>query len=105
MRLKETEHQIQSAIMDYLKAKKIFHWRNNSGAMLKTYKDKTFMVRFGAVGSPDIFVLKNGKLYGIEVKSATGKMRPEQILFGAMIEENGGIFFVARSVDEVAKYL
>lgn len=105
MKLKETEHQIQSAILDYLKLKRVFHWRNNTGKMFSNYKGKTRMISFGTVGSPDIFALKGGVLYGLEVKSATGKPTEEQIGFGELMKDNGAIYKVVRSVKEVTEIL
>jgi hypothetical protein len=64
-----SEAEQQRAILDYLQLKGHFCWRNNSGA----YKtDHGSFIRFGTLGSPDIFVLRAGCLFGIEVKSATG---------------------------------
>jgi len=36
----------------------------------------------------------------VEVKAATGRLSPEQQLFGALVERAGGVFIVARSVDD-----
>lgn len=105
MRLKVTEHEIQRAILDYLSARRVFHWRNNTGAMAKEYGGKRYFMRFGAKGSPDIFALKDGKLYGLEVKSATGKPNPDQLLFGENMTKNGAVYAIVRSLDDVAKLL
>jgi hypothetical protein len=101
------EAQIQHAIMEYLTAKRIFFWRNNSGVMRAgaTAHDKGRFVRFGAVGSPDIIALHGGRLYGIEVKSPTGRLSEAQKSFGAKIEANGGTYVVARSVDDVMRVI
>jgi len=99
---KKLEHQTQSAIIQYLTLKKVFFWRNNSGA-LKT--ERGGFIRFGAVGSPDIFVIKNGTIFGIEVKSSiNGKLSPNQIAFGGAFEKAGGIYLVAKSVGDIIAY-
>ena len=95
------EKVIQKAIVEYLTYRRVFHWRNNSGAMISEYKGKTRMMRFGAVGSPDIFALKGGILYGIEVKTTKGTQSDHQIEFQKNMETHGGIYFVARSIDDV----
>lgn len=91
------EGPIQKAILDYLTLKKYFHWRNNSGAM----KTERSFVRFGTPGSPDIFLLRNGFLWGIEVKSPTGKLSPLQKDFRERMIEAGGTYVTARSLDDV----
>jgi hypothetical protein len=50
-------------------------------------------------GWPDICHIKNGKFYGIEVKSEIGRLSQEQE--GRDIILNGGVYVVARSIDDV----
>lgn len=58
-------------------------------------------MKFGLPGQADLSgILDDGRRVEIEVKSATGALRPEQILFKAMIEKFNGIYIVARSVEE-----
>ena len=54
-------------------------------------------------GVPDLLVCKNSKFIGIEVKTATGRLRPDQIAFREALELAGGIFILARSVEDVEK--
>ncbi len=56
---------------------------------------------FGVVGSPDIFILKDGKLIGLEVKAPKGKQSEGQIEFQKKMEKNGGIYKVVFSLDDV----
>jgi hypothetical protein len=103
--MKIKEHDIQKQIIDYLKLKHYFWWRNNSGAMISEYKGKKRFMRFGSVGSPDIFVIYKNDCYGIEIKSATGKQSPEQIEWQKGFDDNGGIYLLIRSLDELMDYL
>lgn len=96
------EGETLKAILDYLSIKRIFHWRNNSGA-LET-KSGGF-VRFGAVGSADVFAIRGGVVYGIEVKSPVGRLSEDQIAFGNGFKEAGGMYVVARSLDDVMEIL
>lgn len=91
------EKEIQSAIIQYLTLKKILHWRQNSGTFKTVY-------RMGIVGAPDIFAVKESKIYGIEVKNEKGKLSDGQILFRQQFEKAGGIYLVARSIDDVLAY-
>lgn len=93
-----SEADTQRAILDYLTLKKHFCWRNNSGAM-KT--EHGAFVRFGTPGSPDIFCIWDGLIYGIEVKSPNGRLSEIQQSFLKEFEKAGGIPIVARSLDDV----
>lgn len=104
MKRTPTEHEIQKQILDWLKIKGIFHWRNNTGAMASTYKGKTRFMRFGAVGSPDIFAVHRGKIYGIEVKGLKGEMSAAQDEFMRRIVIAGGFYIEARSLDDVVNF-
>lgn len=57
------------------------------------------------LGLPDIFVLKKGKLYGLEIKSAKGKESDYQRKFGELLIKYGGIYVVVRSWQEVERLL
>jgi len=97
-----TEKQIQQAIMQYLDYKGIWNWRNNSGMMFQQYKGKSYAVRLGLKGSPDIFgVLPGGKWLAIEVKDHKGIVSPEQQEFIDNLNSKGGLAFVARTLEEV----
>jgi hypothetical protein len=49
--------------------------------------------------------LKDGRLLGVEVKAAKGKLRPEQAVFLDRIRCAGGVAFVARDCRDVAREL
>ena len=69
------EKEIQKAILNYLALKRYFHWRNTSGA----YKaEHGSYVRYGTPGSPDIILIKNGFVWGIEVKTERGKLSAQK---------------------------
>ena len=59
-----------------------------------------------AAGMPDIVgVLPNGLFLGIEVKTATGRQSDAQKAFQSAVEDNGGVYILARSVDDVRTQL
>lgn len=59
-------------------------------------------VRFGVKGEADLqgIMMPHGRMIAIEVKTGTGKLSPEQLLFKAMIEKFGGLYVEARSVQD-----
>ena len=57
------------------------------------------------IGIPDRLGIWNGRAVGIEFKTEKGKQRPGQILFQKKWEKCGGIYILARSIEEVEKEL
>jgi hypothetical protein len=95
------EHDLQNLILDYLSAKRIFHYRNNSGAMAKEYNGKKYFMRFGCPGSPDIVCVINGQYIGIEVKGEKGKQNDNQKDFQEELEDSGGKYILAYCLEDV----
>ena len=63
-------------------------------------------VRFGWPGCPDVLgQLKDGRLLGVEVKAASGRLRPEQAVFIGRIRDAGGVAFVAHDCRDVSREL
>lgn len=76
--------------------------RMNSGAA----RIGARFVRFGFKGCPDVLgQLRDGRLLGVEVKSQTGRLRPEQAVVLERIREAGGVAFVARDLRDVLREL
>jgi hypothetical protein len=96
--VKETE--IQAAILDYLRLKGRFFWRNNSGAF-KTERGGFY--RVGLAGSPDIIGCVDGKFIGLEVKTEKGKLSEHQEQFADALRAQGGLYFTVRSIDDVVE--
>lgn len=96
---KTRESAVKAACMGWLAQHKIFIWRNNTGS----YKTQTgHWVAYGFKGSPDIIgMTKTGRFLGIECKSDTGTLRPEQKAFRDATALNGGLYIVARSIDDL----
>jgi hypothetical protein len=96
------EKDIQRAILDYLRAKGYVCKRNNAGWASYTYKGKEGRYRVGESGWPDIeCLLKDGRYCGIEVKSRKGVVSDIQKNIGERIIATQGVWFVARSLDDV----
>src|SRR3990167_6222466 len=94
-----TEKPTQKAILQYLTMRRIFHWKNNTVGIYKKTTDS--YIPSQAVGSPDIFAVKDGRIIGIEVKDIKGAQSEHQKAFQAGLEKAGGIYILARSLDDV----
>ena len=76
--------------------------RMNSGAV----KVGNRFIRFGFKGCPDVLgMLRDGRMLGVEVKSKTGRLSPEQAIFLEQINSNGGVGFLARNCMDVIREL
>jgi len=97
-----TEQELQKQIIEYLTYKKIFCWRNNSGAVVSTYKGKKRLIRYGLKGSADIFcVLPDGRFFCVEVKLKKNKPTVDQLVFLAAVTKNNGVAAVAYCLEDV----
>jgi VRR-NUC domain len=96
------ESEIQKQILDYLSLKRVFHYRQNSGAF-KT--DAGGFYRFGTPGIPDIICVIRGKYTGIEVKAPKGKQSEHQKEFQKNLEGAGGEYILAYDLDDVIRQL
>ena len=96
-----------AALVEVLKALRahpavVWCERMNSGAANVGSR----FVRFGWPGCPDVLgQLRDGRLLGVEVKSPTGKLRPEQAVFLERIRGAGGVAFMARDCRDVLREL
>ncbi len=100
--MKLSESAILKVCLAYLHVRGIECWRANVGSM--TIPGTTRFVRFGKKGMPDIQgYMDDGRALFVEVKSATGRLRPEQVAFLERAERCGCVVVVARSVDDLQK--
>lgn len=87
------EKDIIKAIMKYLKTVPCcFAWKEHGGM-------------YGTAGIPDIIACVDGRFYGFEVKTETGKPTGLQEATIRKIREAGGVAGIVRSVDEVRAIL
>lgn len=101
------EKLIQKAILQYLRLRGYLCKRNNAGMAFASYNGKKRAFIVGESGWPDIEVVNhraNGQYVGIEVKTRKGVLTEAQIRISQDISKAGGIWFVARSVDDVISH-
>lgn len=100
-----TEHEIQQLIMLAIGSRPgIRIWRNQTGALKD---ERGHLIRFGLVGSADILGIMSpgGRFLAIEVKTHTGRQTEQQASFQRMIESHGGLYVLARSVQDAVSAL
>ena len=92
-------------VLDYLHYRKVWAYRNNTGAL----RDKTGRpVFFGAKGSPDIIARLrtvgygfSGRVIHIECKSEKGKQSDYQKEWQTLAEAHGDVYILARTLEDV----
>jgi len=102
--MKEKESDLVKSCLEWLAYKKIWAWRNNSGAF-KTERGGFY--RMGLLGSADIFAIlpPNGTFVGIECKTGKNKLSLAQFEFGEKLMKAGGRYLVIRSLEDLEKEL
>jgi hypothetical protein len=105
MKQNPLEKEIQLSICDYLALKKHFFWRQNTSPIFDT-KSNFYrpMPKYSKTGVPDILVVFKGQLFGIEVKREKTYQSDNQKEFEKDFIKAGGVYLVARSIDDVIKY-
>jgi len=103
----KSEKEIQNEILEYLTKGGYLCWRNNNVGLydvrLGTFRRKG---KYQMLGVSDIFlIVGDGRFVAIEVKSKKGKISEYQQNFIDLINQNGGIAFVARNIEDVEKNL
>ena len=95
----KSEHDIQSLIRLELTKLGIPCFRINVGKV--KMKDGRWFSTGAPKGFPDLFGFRSdGRIFFIEVKNETGKVRPEQEKFIEQMKKRGALAGVARSVEE-----
>jgi hypothetical protein len=101
----QSEHQIQTSILNILSYYGVFAWRNNSGMIAVGEGKYRRMIKLGVAGMPDILGIQkeSGRLVGIEVKKPGKTTTEAQKHMLETLEEYGAIVYVAHSVDDIAQ--
>lgn len=94
------ESHLQDAIRLALgRDPQIAFFRNNIGHAVMAHGGRvTFGV--GGPGGSDLIGMILGRFAALEVKTPTGRQSPEQRQFQALVESKGGIYLLARSVED-----
>jgi hypothetical protein len=77
-------------------------WKNNTG-VLRDRDDRP--VKYGLPGSSDILGCVKGRFIGIEAKVGRDRQRENQSFFALAVRNAGGLYILARSVDDVTNTL
>jgi len=108
----KSENAIQKEIMEYLINKGFFCWRNNNTGLFDPIRGGFRRKgKYQLLGVSDILAIapqdsiNPGRFIAIEVKSKTGRPTDNQLEFIQNINKNGGLAFIARSIEDVEENL
>jgi hypothetical protein len=90
---------VQKILESFINRRDVLAWQNSTGF---AFTPTGHPVKYGLVGSPDIFLIKEGKLICIEVKTGNGRLSDMQKHFRYKVTELGVEYIVARSVEDVS---
>lgn len=97
------EHRIMNEIRLYCGEHNILCFRCNVGKVRMENGD-WFDTGLPS-GFSDLLILFEGKTIFCEVKTSSGRLRPDQIAFKNVVESRGFLYIVARSVEDIKKYI
>jgi hypothetical protein len=81
-------------------------FRNETGCAYRDGPRGREYVRYGVLGSPDIYgILVGGRYIGLEGKTGKAVQAQNQIAFEAMVRKLGAHYFVFHSPDEALDYV
>lgn len=101
------ERDVKASCIQLLEQWGLHVIRNNTGLFSKIYKNisggtSRNWIHSGLEGSGDLLACtKTGKWLEVEVKGTKGTQRPEQKLRQQHVERFGGIYILARSLDDI----
>lgn len=95
------ESALLRQVLQWLNLKGIFAWRANSGGGLRGGRP----VRGNPAGTPDVLCVlpPAGRLVGLELKSASGRLRPAQEAWRGAAERAGALHLVVRSLGQLVE--
>jgi hypothetical protein len=108
MRLSEAEFQLLLSSKEYQPKQRTGHKESDIQKNIKSILEWNgwFVVKIhqslgSYKGIADLYAIKNGRQVWIEVKTASGIQSEHQLRFQASIEQQGGCYLLARSVEDV----
>lgn len=97
------EKQIQRAVLDFLRYKRIFCWKQHNAGIQKA---NGRYIPAGMVGVSDIMgVMPDGRFLAVEIKRPGGKVSPSQQIFLDNVRRNRGLAWVVQSIKEAEDLL
>jgi hypothetical protein len=101
-RRRSPEQQIQRCVFDHLRARGtpgLFAWHPFSGGYRRPTEAAIYKGLGARAGLPDVMVLRNGKLFCLELKAEGGRATETQLATIAAMEAAGAYCCVVEGLD------
>jgi hypothetical protein len=98
-----TEAEIHKAVIRNLVVRgghNVFWFHPANGGKRSWSEGKSFKAMGVVAGVPDIIIIKGGEVFGLELKSTSGRSSPSQRLVHAAMQEAGAKTAIAKGLDE-----
>lgn len=103
---KNEELQIQAAVVDFFEINKILIFSVPNGQNIPHPVTRALLKESGLrAGVSDLIAVLDGEVVFIEMKTKTGRQRPEQKEFEAAVKARGFEYVIFRSVSDAEKWL
>jgi hypothetical protein len=107
--MKRLEQAYHRTILAHLKARGapgLFYFHVPSGAFFGGKRQGAIMKSLGwFAGLPDLFLIRDGRCYAVELKSETGRVSEKQLECLDRLRQAGAIVAVATGLDEALRRL
>lgn len=101
-----TEADLLRFVTDSLERSNLVWWRVANGPAVYSRNNKTFFRKSPISGFPDLAGLTpDGQFWAMELKTARGRISPEQLKWIEKIKLSNGIAEVVRSPSEALKFI
>jgi hypothetical protein len=101
-RRRQPERQLQVSLIAHLGWRlpaDVFWWHHPAGGKRPAITGALLKNLGARRGIPDLLILAQGRLFGLELKSATGRLSPEQIDTHEQMRRAGCVIGVANDID------
>lgn len=100
------EAELQTAVHKYLNISGLWFRRAPVGGVAHSIGGKVIFKKSPLVGFPDFFgYLKNGRGWVIELKTAKGRLSPEQSSMRTQLERTNVLYCLGRSLCDVIDFI
>jgi len=106
--VRRPEQLIHRAVVGHLQArgtKGLVFWHHPAGGRRSPIEARIFKGLGAKAGLPDLLILRDGRLYGLELKAAKGRTSMAQITMHLELERAGATMGTAYGLDEALAWL
>jgi hypothetical protein len=106
--VKRPEQQLQKTVCEHLTVRghhDLYWWHHPAGGYRSPVEAAIFKGIGAKPGLPDLFLLRQGKLYGLELKPEGGRLSPTQSTAHVLLRQAGATINTAVGIDAAIRQL